>query len=245
MTGRLKGKVALITGSSSGIGEETARLFAAEGAEVWVNSRASVEAGERIAKDVGGRYVQADVAQPAEAERLIDTVLAGGGKLDILVNNAGTTEVIPHRDLAAATPEIWMRIYATNVVAPFYLTTLAMDALRASGAGVVVNVGSLAGVRPTGSSIPYAASKAALHHQTRLVAKEVGPEVRVNAVAPGLVDTPWTETWDTIREAVSQRAPMRRSAVPSDVADVILSLATSPLVTGEVVTVAGGLDLVS
>ncbi|HUE60143.1 MAG TPA: SDR family oxidoreductase, partial [Acidimicrobiales bacterium] len=162
-----------------------------------------------------------------------------------LVNNAGTTEVIPHANLEAATPEIWTKLYATNVIAPFVLTTAAVPHLReAPAGGVVVNIGSLAGIRQTGSSIPYAASKAALHHQTRLLAAVLGPEVRVNAVAPGLVDTPWTEDWDQVRAAVSAMAPMKRSGKPEDVAHLVLAQVTSSLVTGEVWVVDSGLKLV-
>ena len=107
-----------------------------------------------------------------------------------------------------------------------------------------MNVASVAGVRPTGSSIPYAASKAALNHMTALVAKVVGPEVRVNAVAPGLIDTPWTEDWDVVRDAVRQVALLKwRSGRPEDVADVIVSLAGAAYVTGQVVVVDGGLNL--
>jgi ketoreductase RED2 len=108
-----------------------------------------------------------------------------------------------------------------------------------------VNVSSIAGVRPTGSSIPYAASKAALNHLTTLLAKVVGPEVRVNAVAPGLIDTPWTEDWDAIRGYVRSVAPLRRSGTPDDVADVIVALATTSYVTGQIVVVDGGLTIVA
>jgi len=118
-----------------------------------------------------------------------------------------------------------------------------MPHLRASGAGVVVNVSSLAGVRPTGSSIPYAASKAALNHLTRLLANVVGPEVRVNAVAPGLIDTPWTADWDDVRAGVNAMAPLKRSGQPDDVADAVVALVDASYVTGQVWVVDGGLSL--
>ena len=173
----------------------------------------------------------------------MEGVLARYGRLDVLVNNAGTTQVIAHPDLAAATPEIWRQLYDLNVIAPFVLVTAAEQALR-EAQGCVVNISSLAGVRPTGSSIPYAASKAALNHTTRLLAKALGPAVRVNAVAPGLVDTPWTQDWDEVRSLVRSMAPLRRSATPDDVAEVVLGLIRSTYVTGEVVVVDGGLGLV-
>ena len=245
MTLALDGRVALVTGSSSGIGAAVARRLALAGVHVVVNSRSSVEEGQAVAAEIGGSYLQADVADPDAARALVAAVVAAHGRLDIVVNNAGTTQVIAHADLEAATPEVWMRIYATNVVAPFVLTTAAVPTLRAApDGGVVVNIGSLAGLRPTGSSIPYAASKAALHHQTRLVAAAVGPEVRVNAVAPGLVDTPWTADWTEIHAAVKAGTPMRRVATPDDVADVVMAQITSPLITGEVWTVDSGMGLV-
>jgi NAD(P)-dependent dehydrogenase (short-subunit alcohol dehydrogenase family) len=241
----LQDRVALVTGSSSGIGAAIARYLSREGALVVVNSRSSVEAGEAVAREVGGVYRQADVADPDTARALVADVVGEFGRLDILINNAGTTEVIPHADLEAATPEIWGKLYATNVIAPFVLATAAVPHLKkAPSGGSIVNIGSLAGVRQTGSSIPYAASKAALHHQTRLLAAVLGPEIRVNAVAPGLVDTPWTADWDQVRAAVSAMSPMKRPAQPDDVAHVVLALVTSSLLTGEVWVVDSGLNLV-
>ncbi|MCA1710279.1 MAG: SDR family oxidoreductase [Actinobacteria bacterium] len=236
--------VALVTGSSSGIGAEVARRLAADGYLVVVNSRSSVEAGEAVAAEVGGAYLQADVGDEEQARGLITRLLDQHGRLDVLVNNAGTTKVIAHKDLAAATPEVWRHLYDVNVIAPFVLVTAAEQALRAAAPGCVVNVSSLAGVRPTGSSIPYAASKAAFNHQTVLLAKVLGPDVRVNAVAPGLVDTPWTADWDDIRGLVQAMAPLRRSATPGDVAEVVMGLVRSTYVTGQVVVVDGGLGLV-
>ena len=235
-------QVALVTGSSSGIGADVARRLAADGFAVVVNSRASVEAGQAVAEEVGGSYLQADVGQEQQARDLIARVLDQHGRIDVLVNNAGTTQVIPHADLAAATPDVWRRLFDVNVIAPFVLVTAAEAALRAAK-GCVVNISSLAGVRPTGSSIPYAASKAALNHQTRLLAKVLAPDIRVNAVAPGLVDTPWTKDWDDIRALVTAMAPMKRPATPDDIAEVVMAFVRSSYVTGEVLVVDGGLSL--
>jgi ketoreductase RED2 len=161
----------------------------------------------------------------------------------VLVNNAGTTQVIPHADLAAATDEVWHRILDVNVMGTWYVSRAAVDALRRDGGGCIVNVTSLAGVRPTGSSIPYAVSKAALNHLTLLLANVLGPDIRVNAVAPGLVDTPWTADWDVPRATVRKMAPLARSGQPQDIADVCLMLATAAYTTGEVVKADGGLHL--
>jgi NAD(P)-dependent dehydrogenase (short-subunit alcohol dehydrogenase family) len=237
--------VALVTGSSSGIGAEIARRLGADGYAVVVNSRTSVEAGQAVAAEVGGSYLQADVADENQARDLIAQVREQHGRLDVLVNNAGITEVIAHGDLKAATPEVWRHLYDVNVVAPFVLVTAAEEALRAAAPGCVVNVSSLAGVRPTGSSIPYAASKAAFNHQTRLLAKALGPDIRVNAVAPGLIETPWTADWTDLHALVSAAAPLRRSGTPADVAEVVMGLVRSSYVTGQVVVVDGGLGVVT
>ena len=135
--------------------------------------------------------MQADISHAADCTALIATVLERCGRLDVLVNNAGTTKLIAHRDLEEASVDVWREIFDVNVFGTWQLSVAAMDALKESH-GSIVNVSSIAGLRPTGSSIPYAASKAALNHMTVLLAKVVGPEVRVNAVAPGLIDTPWT-----------------------------------------------------
>jgi ketoreductase RED2 len=240
----LSGKVALVTGSSSGIGEAVARALAADGAAVAINSASSVAAGEQVAASLpDATYIQADIAVEDQARGLVETTVERLGRLDILVNNAGTTVVIPHHDVEAVTVDVWRRILDVNVIGTWTVTVAALPHLRATGAGCVVNVTSLAGVRQTGSSIPYAASKAALNHLTRLLANVTGPDVRVNAVAPGLIDTPWTESWDAIRAAVQARSPLGRSGTPEDVAAAVLGLVRSPYQTGDVVVVDGGLHL--
>ncbi len=234
----------LITGSSSGIGAATAQQFAASGATVVINSSRSAEAGRALAAELpDASYVQADVSDEHQARQLIDEVVARHGRLDVLVNNAGTTEVISHADLEGASPDVWRRIFDVNVIGTWQVTVAAVDHLRSGGQGQIINVSSVAGERPTGSSIPYACSKAAVSHLTRLLANTLGPDIRVNAVAPGLVDTPWTADWDFVREFVTAQAPLQRTASPEDVAEVILGLARARYVTGEVVLVDGGLHL--
>jgi ketoreductase RED2 len=244
MSESLGGKVALVTGSSSGIGAATARLLAAEGAAVVVNSASSVEAGQALAAELpGATYVQADIADAGQARDLVAQSVSHHGRLDILVNNAGTTQVIAHPDLEAASPEVWRRIFDVNVIGTWQVTVAAVPHLRAGGDGVVVNVSSVAGHTTRGSSIPYATSKAAVSHMTELLANVLGPDIRVNAVAPGLVDTPWTEDWDLVREFVKAHAPLQRSGTPQDIAQVILGLVAARYVTGEIVMVDGGLHL--
>jgi ketoreductase RED2 len=241
--GRWQGRVALVTGSSSGIGEAVAKRFAALGASVLVNSRRSVEAGQAVADALpDARYVQADVADEAECARLVEVALEEWGRLDVLVNNAGTGPVIPHQNLSEAPLEIWKEIFSVNVFGTWALTVAAAPSL-AESKGSIVNVTSLAGIREVGSSVPYACSKAATNHMTQLLAKVLGPDVRVNAIAPGLVDTPRSETWEAAREHYRQVAPMQRAASADDVADAVLFLAESDYMTGEIMVLDGGFGL--
>jgi NAD(P)-dependent dehydrogenase (short-subunit alcohol dehydrogenase family) len=235
-------KVALVTGSTSGIGEATVRRFAADGMTVVIHSRSSRDAGAALAAELGGTYVQADLEQEGEASALVPQVLAERGRLDVLVNNAGISWPVPHAELDGLSAADWRRLLDVNLIAPWLLCTAALPALRESG-GAIVNVTSHAGVRPKGSSIAYAASKAALNHVTKLLAAALGPEVRVNAVAPGLVDTPMTADWTAAQELWKTVSPMRRAAQPADVADLIAAIVGHGYLTGEVILLDGGLNL--
>jgi ketoreductase RED2 len=240
-----EGRVAIVTGSSSGIGEEIARRLAAGGAHVVVNSATSVEAGTAVAQSLptDSIYVQADISDPDQCRALLDATVERFGGLDFLINNAGWTTVVPHDDLDALTDDIFRRTFDVNVFGTWSLTKAAMPLLKASDDGNVVSITSLAGVRPVGSSIAYAMTKAALNHMTVLLAKSHSP-VRVNAVAPGLVETPWTSDWGPLHEAVAAMAPVHRSATPDDCAEATLGLIRTKYATGHVFLVDGGMSLV-
>lgn len=243
--GELDGRVAIVTGSSSGIGERIAQRLSELGASVVVNSATSVEAGEAVSAALPGDsiYVQADIADQDQGRALLDATVERFGQLDILVNNAGWTTVVPHGDLDGLTDDILHKTFDVNVFGTWWLTKAAIPLLRASDDGNVVTITSIAGVRPTGSSIAYAMSKAALNHMTTLLAKSHGP-VRFNAVAPGLVETPWTETWGALHDAVAAMAPIPRSATPDDCAEATLAFVRNRYTTGQVLVVDGGLTLV-
>jgi len=241
-------RVALVTGSTSGIGEGIARRLSKDGYAVILHSRNSVDIGMAMAHELGlAAYVQADLAVDADRIRLVQQAIAQWGRLDVVVNNAGISRVVPHADLAAATPDIWHELHEVNVIAPFRIIAEAEAALRASAAeGVpacVINVSSHAGVRPKGASIPYAATKAALNHVTRLLAVSLAPDIRVNAVAPGLVDTPLTADWTQAQQLWRDRSPMRRAASPADIAQAVSMLIESSYLTGEILLSDGGLNL--
>ena len=242
----LKGKIAIVTGSSSGIGAATARLLASEGASVVVNSSKSEEKGRALADELPEAiYVKADVSNEAQCKNLIDETVSKWGRLDVLVNNAGTTNVIPHQDLDAATTEIWERIFRVNVLGAWYLIRAAAPHLRDTGNGCIINVSSLAGLRPAGSSIPYAVSKAALNHLTRLLANVLAPTIRVNAIAPGLIVTPWTEPYAEAHETFGKSVPLGRSGTAEEIAEVCLGVIRASYMTGEVVVADGGAQLLA
>ena len=244
-TNELDGQVAIVTGSSSGIGEAIAHRLSGLGAHVIVNSASSVEAGRAVADALATEslYVQADISDQAQVQDLVDRTLDRYGRLDILVNNAGWTSVVPHADLDALTDEIFRRTFDVNVFGTWWLTKAAMPHLRRSPDANVVTITSIAGLRPVGSSIAYAMSKAALNHLTMLLAKSCSP-VRVNAVAPGLVATPWTAGWAAQHAAIGAAAPLHRSATPDDCAGAVISLIRNRYTTGHVLVVDGGTTLV-
>jgi ketoreductase RED2 len=212
---------------------------------VVLNSARSADAGQALADSLpDADYVRADISDPEQAGSLVSTVLERHGRLDVLVNNAGVTRRIAHGDLESVTPDVWRSILDVNLLGTWYTTVAAVPALRASGAGSVVNLSSVAGHRPAGSSIPYAVSKAAIEHLTRLLANVLGPEIRVNAVAPGLVQTPWTAGFTDIAEQVRQLTPLKRVGLPEDVAEVVAALVEFRYTTGEVIGLDGGAHLV-
>jgi ketoreductase RED2 len=241
-----EGKVALVTGSTTGIGEAVARRLSAVGAGVVVNSVSSREAGEQLAAELGNaHYVAADVADEEAAGRLVEEAVARFGRLDILVNNAGITRRIPLADLEAATAAVWREILDTNLVGAWNVTRAAAPHLRLSGEAAVVNLTSLVAHRFFGSSIPYAVSKAALAHLTQILARVLGPEIRVNAVSPGFVSTRWNEAQAERRAYVESHAPLRRVASPEEIAEVVLQLCRPSFITGVDVRVDGGMGLIT
>src|SRR5580765_919402 len=200
ITADLTGKTALVTGGASGIGLATVEAFAKSGATVALNHLADdprgVQQVERL-KGLGHKVVAApgNVSQPGEAEAMVTRAIDTLGRLDFLVNNAGTPATpapIPFPELDRLTEEFWQAILNTNLIGPFRCTHAAVGALR-QAKGAVCSTASIAGVQGSGSSIPYASSKAGVINLTRSLARTLAPDVRVNAVAPGFVDSPWNK----------------------------------------------------
>jgi 3-oxoacyl-[acyl-carrier protein] reductase len=255
--GDLKGKVAIVTGSATGIGAAVAVGLARRGANIVVNyTKSEAEAQETAlsikAVDADVRVVQGDVANDADCRRLANEAQNAWGRIDILVNNAGTTKFVTnHADLDGLSAEDFARIYAVNVIGPFQMIRACIEELRAHKAGSVVNVSSIAGVAGVGSSVAYAASKGALNTMTYSLARALAPDVRVNAVCPGYVDTNWfvkqfgKETADRITEAEGKRSLLQRVADGEEIAKSVLFLAgpESANITGETLLSDGGMHL--
>ncbi len=255
----LKDKVAVITGSSSGVGAALATKLASEGASVVINYNQSEEGAiqtrERIVAS-GGRAViaQGDVSEEADCERIAETAIGSFGRLDILVNNAGCTTFVPHENLKDLTSAIWERTLRVNLMGAFFMSRAAMPHLQKAGGGEIVMTSSIASQTASGSSIAYCASKAGMNSLTRSLAKAFGKDnIRVNAVLPGLIDGDWAfDTWgdsddaryEALKTQFADMTPLGHVVEPADVADVIVSIITgSDFVTGQLVTIDGGFTL--
>ena len=238
-------KVALVTGSATGVGRACAVRFAKLGYAVAVNySKSAADAKEtaELVRSCGVPVLlhQATVGDDAQVRAMIARVKEELGGLDVLVNNAGTTHFVAHTDLDALTDAVWDEIFQVNLKGAFYCTRAAMPLLQ-ERKGNVVNITSVAGLTGQGSSIPYAASKAALNCVTQSLARAFGPDVRVNAVAPGPILTRWLAGREAQVEKYLEQAPLKRAAEADDVADTVIYLATgTTLTTGQVLVVDGG-----
>jgi 3-oxoacyl-[acyl-carrier protein] reductase len=243
-------KVAIITGSASGIGAATALELSRRGWKVAINySKSEAEAKKVAAECRDAILVRADVSDDAQCRKLVQASIDKWGRVDALVNNAGTTKFVKHADLDGLSAEDFLRIYRLNVVGPFQMVRACAAALKANK-GAVVNVSSVASLLGTGSSIAYAASKSALNSLTYSLARVLGPEVRVNAVCPGYVDTPWqsnalgAERANQAAAHYSTLVPLKDYARPEDVADTIVWLIEGARqTTGETIFVDGGMHI--
>ena len=252
---RLTGKTAIVTGAAVGIGREIAISLGREGASVVINyskSRNEAEVTAEQVRQVGGEPfpIQADVSNDGQVRAMVQQALDRFGRVDVLVNNAGITVRTPFENLEAMTDDVWDRLYDVNVKGTFHCCRAVVEPMRRQGQGRIINIASVAGIRPSGSSIAYCTSKAAVIHLSKCLAKTLGPEIRVNVIAPGFIDeTRWNEgvpNLQSLREAAAEGSTLKRAGLPADVADAALYLATgADFMTGGVIVVDGGRQLIS
>jgi 3-oxoacyl-[acyl-carrier protein] reductase len=247
----LSGKSAVVTGGGVGTGRAIVLDLAKGGCNVVVNYSKSAEQAEETAQDaialgVKAEAVQADVRDDDAVRSMMKQAADSFGRLDVLVNNAGGTRHIDHADLEAVTKEDWDFIIDTNAWGTFQSVRAAVPHMRANEGGSIVNISSVAGVYAVGSSIPYCASKAAINNMTVSMARALAPDIRVNGVAPGYIDTRWwseREHYEVIKQMAADAAPLKDVCQPEDVAKLVVDLATARLVTGQVVVMDGGMGI--
>lgn len=244
----LAGAVVVVTGGTGGLGSRICRAFASRGARVALVYLSRQTAAQRLAEELlqaGARAtlaIQADVTQPAPIAAVVEQVMAAWGQLDVLVNNAAFNQSVPFADLDGMTLELWDKILGANTTGPFLCAKAVAPIMRQQGRGHIVNVGSVAGFHPGGSSIAYAVSKAGLAHLTRCLAVALAPDVLVNSVAPGLMEgTAMTQRLRPEQVArATQEALLHRAADKDDVADQIVAFTRSHSITGQNVVIDAG-----
>lgn len=243
---KLKDKVVVVTGGGTGIGRGMCLRFAEEGATVVINySKSKAQAKEVVDRinRFGGRAVdiQADVSRDREARQLIEKTVAHFGRLDVLINNAAWTRYVPHQNLEDLSEEILEKTWSVIVKGSIYCTRAAVPHLRANGEGSVINITSNAGFTARGSSIIYGASKAALTFITKALARALAPEIRVNAIAPGFVDTKFVNWTPETIEQLKAQTHLGRPIIPENIADAAVFLASDSIATtGQTILVDGG-----
>ncbi|MCP5433696.1 MAG: glucose 1-dehydrogenase [Alphaproteobacteria bacterium] len=252
----LAGKTAIVTGSSSGLGAAVVAKLARRGADVVVNYLKS----EREAKEVAAAcealgaavlVAQGNVAEDADCRRLAAETLERFGRIDILVNNAGTTKFVDHADLEGLSADDFRQIYSVNVIGAFQMLRACSKAMKAQGYGAVVNISSVAGVAGIGSSVAYAASKGALNTMTLSLARALAPEIRVNAVCPGYIATPWfekrlgTDGFAAMNKRAADASPLKQTGTADLVSDAVVFLCTEGArhITGETLLSDAGIHL--
>ena len=243
--------VALVTGAATGIGRSAAVALAKNGYDVVINYSKSEDAAKITARDAeaaGAKTLvhRCDVSDDAGVRAMVVATEKQFGRLDVLINNAGTTIDVEPKNLDEMTVDAWNRVFAVNVLGLFLVTRAAVPLLKKSPNGCIVNTCSIAGLRPSAQPLPYAASKAAVANLTKTLANALGPQIRVNAVAPGWIEGEWmkrtlAENYEGLMARRAKYTPLKRCCTEEDVADSMLSLILhNRFVTGEIIIVDGG-----
>lgn len=244
----LKGTVALVTGGNGGLGQRICHALAREGVHIAVVYARSREQAEGVASELASRYqisaraFACDLTDSAAVDRLVGDVTKAFGRLDILINDAAYNIAIPFGDLDSLSMDVWNRIMATNLTGPMQLSKAVAPIMKAQGQGRIVNIASVAGLTPTGSSIAYAVSKAGLIHLTRCMAVALAPETLVNCVAPGLLDG--TRATANLRAEQIERSAssslLKKAADKDDCADMVVTMCRTETMTGQTIVIDSG-----
>ncbi|MFT6556592.1 SDR family NAD(P)-dependent oxidoreductase [Sneathiella sp.] len=250
-------KVAIVTGSATGTGAAIAMALGKKGYNVLINYTKSKNEAEETAIAVSALGVdtllfQGDVSKDEDCRAMAQAAVDKWGRIDALVNNAGRTKFVPHQNLDDLDAQDFHDIYAVNTIGPFQMTRACAPYLKESGKGRIVMISSVAGTHGHGSSLAYVASKGGLNSMTKGLARTLGPEITVNAICPGMIETRWLregwgdENYEKNRVAMTKRVPLAKVSQPEDIADAVLWFITGgDLVTGELLIVDGGMHLVS
>jgi 3-oxoacyl-[acyl-carrier protein] reductase len=242
----LKGKTALVTGGGTGLGRSISLLLAKEGMNLAINYSKSRDDAEKTAREAAAFGVktvtiQADVSVPEQAEKMIAETEKAFGRLDLLVNNAGTTKFVQFKDLDGLSEDDWTRLFRTNSMSCFFTSRAAAKVMRKTGGGHIVNTVSIAGLKPSGSSIAYAVSKAAQIHVTKCLAVALAPEIKVNGVAPGLLLTRWASGFSPEQvETMKNTTLLKKTTDVEECAAMYVALAKNDSMTGQIVVVDAG-----
>ncbi len=249
----LKDQIVLVTGSSRGIGKAIAHRFANAGATIIVNSSKSVDEALAVLSDLprsnphqkDHSFIAADMGEPSQILKLVKSVEERYGHLDVLINNAATTTFIKHSDLDKLSIDLSDQMYKTNFRGPLVLIQQALPLLKKGKHPQIINIVSTAATTAMGSNVVYCAMKAALLNLTYSLARALAPDIRVNAVSPGLIKTELTKAWKEYHEGHLLKTPLQRLGLPEDIAEAAISVATSlPFVTGQNLIVDGGRGLI-
>jgi 3-oxoacyl-[acyl-carrier protein] reductase len=244
----LKGAVALVTGGNGGLGQRICHALAREGVNIAVMYAASKDQAEQVARDLSARYqinaaaFACDITSGAAIETLVSQVTQRFGRLDILVNDAAFNKAIPFTDLDGLTMEVWDKIIAVNLTGPMQLIKAVAPIMKAQAQGRIVNISSVAGLGPQGSSIAYAVSKAGLIHLTKCMALALAPQVLVNCVAPGLLEG--TRATANLREeqltSAATLSLLKKPADKEDCAEMVVAMCRTETMTGQTVVIDSG-----
>ena len=248
-------KVAIITGSGSGIGAASAVLLARNGWNVVINYASRIDSAREVARacEVHGAEVllsKANVAEDADCRRMAAEAMTRWGRIDALINSAGATRFADHADLEALSGDDFLEVYRINVVGPWQMVRAVAGHMKSGGSGVIVNISSVAAIRGTGSSVAYATSKAALNAMTLSLARNLGPEIRVNVVCPAMVTGRWhlehlgAEKYEAQMTSFANSTPLKQRVDPEDIASAVCWLIDDAVkVTGQVIVVDAGASI--